>query len=264
MVVSREDIPRNDHLSVFHPRNFPVVEVVKGGHFAVAGIVDRGQTHEGTGEEAAVRLVHVVVGEDPRVEPDRRSGVGAPDYLRYMFSRRVEVEPGSTFCYSSADSDLAGRMLEQAAGMRLGEYLYGMIFSKLDQGWPVWECDPQGHPIAGGGIYMSLANMLKLGQVYLNDGTWHGTRIVSESWVKQASGKQIDTPYSNIWTCGYGYQFWMSPYEGAYRADGAYGQITTVLPKQGLVVAIQCPESGDFDNIVRPALHEHLLLPLTA
>lgn len=46
MVVSREDIPRNDHLSVFHPRNFPVVEVVKGGHFAVAGIVDRGQTHE--------------------------------------------------------------------------------------------------------------------------------------------------------------------------------------------------------------------------
>lgn len=41
------------------------------------------------------------------------------------------------------------------------------------------------------------------------------------------------------------------------------GQITTVLPKQGLVVAIQCPESGDFDNIVRPALHEHLLLPLT-
>lgn len=41
------------------------------------------------------------------------------------------------------------------------------------------------------------------------------------------------------------------------------GQITTVLPKQGLVVAIQCPESGDFDNIVRPALHEHLLLSLT-
>ena len=111
---------------------------------------------------------------------------------------------------------------------------------------------------------MSLANMLKLGQVYLNDGTWHGTRIVSESWVKQASGKQIDTPYSNIWTCGYGYQFWMSPYEGAYRADGAYGQLTTVLPKQGLVVGIQCTESGVFDNIVRPALHEHLLLPLTA
>lgn len=47
-------------------------------------------------------------------------------------------------------------------------------------------------------------------------------------------------------------------------AQPELGQITTVLPNQGFVVAIQCPESGDFDNIVRPALHEHLLLPLTA
>ena len=47
-------------------------------------------------------------------------------------------------------------------------------------------------------------------------------------------------------------------------AQPELGQITTVLPNQGLVVAIQCPESGDFDNIVRPALHKHLLLPLTA
>ena len=47
-------------------------------------------------------------------------------------------------------------------------------------------------------------------------------------------------------------------------AQPELGQITTVLPNQGFVVAIQCPESGDFDNIVRPTLHEHLLLSLTA
>jgi CubicO group peptidase (beta-lactamase class C family) len=198
------------------------------------------------------------------MSPDRRSGVGAPDYLRYMFSRRIEAAPGSAFCYSSADSYLAGRMLEHACGERLGEYLYRTIFSRLEQGWPIWECDPQGHPTAGAGMFMMLADMLKLGQVYLNGGTWHGTRIVSEAWVDAASSRQIETPHDNIWTCGYGYQFWMSPYEGAYRADGAYGQITTVLPKQGLVVAVQCPESGDFDKVMRPALHERLFGPLTA
>lgn len=195
---------------------------------------------------------------------DRRGGVGAPDYLEYMFSHRIEVEPGSAFCYSTADSYLAGRMLERACGEHLGEYLHRRIFSRLEQGWPIWECDPQGHPIAGAGMFMTLSNMLKLGQVYLNGGIWHGTRIVDESWVNAASSKQIETPHDNIWTCGYGYQFWMSPYDGAYRADGSYGQITTVLPNQGLVVAVQCPESGDFDNVMRPALHEHLLIPLTA
>lgn len=195
---------------------------------------------------------------------DRRGGVGAPDYLTYMFSRRIEMEPGSKFCYSSADSYLAGRMLEKACGEHLGEYLYHTIFSRLSQGWPLWECDPQGHPTAGSGMFMKLGNMLKLGQVYLNGGLWQGERIVSEAWVNAASSRQIETPHDNIWTCGYGYQFWMSPYDGAYRADGAYGQITTVLPKQGLVVAVQCPESGDFDNAMRPALHEHLFGPLTA
>lgn len=193
---------------------------------------------------------------------DRRAGTGAPDYMAYMLTRRVEREPGSEFCYSSADSDLAGRMLEQATGERLGEYLFRTVFSKLDQGFPMWEADPQGHHIAGGGIHMTLTDMLKLGQVYLNGGVWHGRRIVGEEWVRMASSKQIDIPVTNIWTCGYGFQFWMSPYPGAYRADGVYGQITTVLPDQGLVVAVQCPETGDFDNVVRPALHEHLLLPL--
>lgn len=50
----------------------------------------------------------------------------------------------------------------------------------------------------------------------------------------------------------------------AFRADGAYGQITTVLPEQGLIVAMQCHETGDFDNVIRPAVHERLMLPLLA
>ena len=199
------------------------------------------------------------------MNPDRRSGVGAPDYLRYMFSRRVEVEPGSTFCYSSADSDLAGRMLEQAAGMRLGEYLYGTIFSKLDQGWPVWECDPQGHPIAGGGIYMSLANMLKLGQVYLNDGTWHGTRIVSESWVKQASGK----PDRHSVLAIFGRAV-MAISSGCRLMRGHIVRMVRTVRllrfcrSRVWLLRFNARNTGDFDNIVRPALHEHLLLPLTA
>ena len=53
----------------------------------------------------------------------------------------------------------------------------------------------------------------------------------------------------------------MSPYEDAYRADGMYGQITTVLPDKGLVVAIQCPEEGDFSK-VKMVLHEELLTAL--
>ena len=42
------------------------------------------------------------------------------------------------------------------------------------------------------------------------------------------------------------------------EADGAYGQLTMVLPKKGLIVAVQCPESGDL-NKVKPVMHELIL-----
>ena len=68
-------------------------------------------------------------------------------------------------------------------------------------------------------------------------------------------------PSADLWHVGYGYQFWISPYPGSYRADGAFGQITTILPEKGLVVSIQCPERGNFDQVKR-ALHEHFLMEL--
>lgn len=193
---------------------------------------------------------------------DRRAGIGFPDYMEYMMTRPILRNPGEEFCYSTADSILAGRMIEQATGQRLGEYLYRHVFSRLDQGWPQWENDPQGHPIGGGSMFMRLTEMMKLGQVFLANGKWKHERIINSEWVKAATTKHVETntesQEQNEWTCGYGYQFWMSPYPGAYRADGAYGQISTVLPESGLVVAVQCPEWGDF-NKVRKGLHEELL-----
>ena len=48
--------------------------------------------------------------------PDRRKGVGFPDYLQYLLSREVHQIPGTKYCYSTGDSILAGRMCEKAAG----------------------------------------------------------------------------------------------------------------------------------------------------
>lgn len=203
---------------------------------------------------------------------DRRSGVGAPDYLDYMIGQELKEQPGSRFCYSTADSYLAGRMLEQVTGMRLSRYLYEKLFKPLNIGNPIWENDLCGHPIGGSGLQLRLGDMIKLGQLYLADGKWDGRQLLDPSWIRQATRKQIDTPQvlynekgepkeKELWNCGYGYQFWISPYPGSYRADGSFGQVTTVLPEAGLVVATQCPEDGDFDE-VRKVLHEIVLSQL--
>lgn len=199
----------------------------------------------------------------------RRQGEGAPDYLRYMLTRPMTAQPGEAFSYSTADSVLAGRMVERRTGVNLLEYLYERLFRPLGQGLPVWECCPRGHPNGGSGLFMRLTDMMKLGQLCLAQGRWQGARLIDSAWLREATARHIDTPpapedgseerrVENLWRCGYGYQFWRSPYPDAYRADGAFGQITTVLPRAGLVVAVQCPETGDFSK-VRRALHEEVL-----
>ena len=201
-------------------------------------------------------------GKSYLMSEERRGGEGAPDYMAYMLSRPVTEQPGQRFCYSTADSILAGYMVEKAAGVRLGQYLYERLFSRLGQGYPVWEHDPQGHPNGGGGMFLRLTEMMKLGQLYLAGGRWQGEQVVPAGWVREATRKQIDTGNTgtpgDVWSCGYGYQFWLSPYPGSYRADGAFGQVSTVLPEKGLVVAVQCPETGDFEQVKR-LLHEDFL-----
>ena len=214
-----------------------------------------------------IRLKHLLTmssgfGKPYLMGADRRAGTGMPDYMAYMLSRPVIQTPGTAFEYSTADSILAGRMVEKAVGVSLSQYLYEKLFSKMDIGHPIWECCPQGHPIGGGGMFLSLKDMMKLGQLYLAGGIWNGEQLVSAEWVAQASAKRIENAKpgeeknTDWWNCGYGYQFWRSPYPDSYRADGAYGQITMVLPQKGLVVSFQCPEYGDF--AVKKDVHERI------
>ena len=131
---------------------------------------------------------------------DRRPGVGAPDYEKYMMAQPVPVEPGSAFCYSSADSILAAHMVERAVGKRMGEYLYEKVFQPLDMGWPLWEHDPQGHPNGGGGMYLTCTEMMKLGQLYLAEGNWKGEQIVSRDWVQEVSTPKFTfEPSADLW-----------------------------------------------------------------
>lgn len=85
-----------------------------------------------------IRLRHLLMMSSGFHEPylmgaNRRAGVGAPDYVKYMLSRPVKVQPGSKFVYSTADSILAGRMVEKAVGKRLSEYLYERFLNPSDR-----------------------------------------------------------------------------------------------------------------------------------
>ncbi len=186
----------------------------------------------------------------------RRQGAGYPDNIAYLFSQPMYKTPGESFAYSNGDTHLAGRMVQRAVGQDIRNYLYERLFSKMEIGYPAWDADPEGYSFGATGLYLSVISSMKLGQLFLAGGKWKGEQLVDPAWVKEATAEQIPTG-NNGWNDGYGYQWWRASLKGAYRADGAFGQTTTVIPERGLVVAVQCPESGNFDEL-HPQLTQFL------
>jgi CubicO group peptidase (beta-lactamase class C family) len=87
---------------------------------------------------------------------------------------------------------------------------------------------------------------MKLGQMMLDGGTWHGHRIVSADFVKRAWA-----PRYRMEGKTYGYLWWGFdyPWNGrvlhAHAALGAGGQNVIVVPELDLVVAVYASNFGD-------------------
>lgn len=72
------------------------------------------------------------------------------------------------------------------------------------------------------GLYIRTVDMVKLGQVYLNGGTYGDTRIISEDWVKL--------------TLENGYEL-NKMKENSYGKGGMNGQQLWVFPEKNHVIA---------------------------
>ncbi len=160
------------------------------------------------------------------------------DWVRYVLSRPILTPPGTRFTYSNGDTYLAGVMLEKATGMTLAAYAADRLLTPMGIPAPAWEHCPMGHTFGASGMWLRTADMARLGLLYLQNGEWNGRRLVSAAWIREASRIHVDTPDESVWKCGYGFQLWMNPIPGSYRADGLLGQYSHVLPGQRAVIAM--------------------------
>src|SRR5258708_34500938 len=76
--------------------------------------------------------------------------------------------------------------------------------------------------------------MGRIGDCYLQNGTWDGKQITASSWVDRVKERHVSATfgfhYSNLW--------WSLSEKGAYMALGRHSQLILVLPKLDIVAVM--------------------------
>ncbi len=99
-----------------------------------------------------------------------------------------------------------------------------------------WVADPQGINTAGWGLFITPADMAKIGQLYLNHGAWNGRQLLSAEWIDESTKVHSQWDELNL---SYGYLWWIiDENERSYAAIGDGGNVIYVNPVKNLVVAV--------------------------
>lgn len=173
------------------------------------------------------------------------------DWVKAFLMSDCSFEPGTEFYYNSMNSYMLSAIVCKRTGVGLMEYLNERLFVPLGIHDVTWETCPLGIEKGGWGLYLHIADMAKLGQLYLQGGHWtvngEVKQLIPEDWIRESTKTQTPTREKDH-ASGYGYQIWNFGAKDAYQYNGVFGQYVIVLPACDMVVAITSGSQNLFSD----------------
>jgi CubicO group peptidase (beta-lactamase class C family) len=160
--------------------------------------------------------------------------------LRDLALNRVRIDgpPGVAWQYNNYHPLLLGLVLERATGTSVSGFMATRLWQPLGaEAAATWNLDSEssGFEKMESGLNARPVDYARFGQLFLHNGEWNGRRIVSEDWVRAATGAEPTT--DSAYYHGYGYFWWLDvDRPGRFYALGKYGQYIYVAPDADAVV----------------------------
>lgn len=163
--------------------------------------------------------------------------------------RPSESPYGRSWSYCTAGVVALGAVLEAATGEPVEAFARETLFGPLGVDSVGWQFTPTGLAMTGGGLALRSRDLLKLGQLYADGGTWRESRLVPADWVSASTTPKAVTDFGPE----YGYLWWLGAFgpEGkaspAWIMNGAGGNRVVVFPEEDMVAVVTTTNFGEPD-----------------
>jgi len=191
------------------------------------------------------------------------------DPYRHALEQNLARDPGISFEYNGAETELIGAVLQKVSGKTVDTLARENIFAPLGINDIDWSARlGNGVPASSSGLSLRPRDWAKIGQLVLNRGAWEGKQIVPAAWIAQSTTELIKARKR----LSYGFQWWLgqSLIEGRVvewtAAMGFNAQKIVIIPEFDMVVVFNAslesvqmivPEIELLDKYVLPAILRH-------
>jgi CubicO group peptidase (beta-lactamase class C family) len=158
--------------------------------------------------------------------------------------------PGEVFSYNKYHPQLLGMILERTTGVSVSEWTQTKLWDpagmEYDGAWTL-DSEESGFEKMEAGLNARAIDFAKIGLVFLNDGEFNGSSIVSREWVDSSIGEDhADRAPAFDPRISYGFMWWIIEDDGAhaYYAAGDHGQYIFVNPTTEVVIVRNGPRYG--------------------
>ena len=151
----------------------------------------------------------------------------------------MEAEPGEKWYYSSGTTNLLMLLMKSyfPTQEEYLDYLNKELFNKIGAYSFLIEPDASGGFVGSSFGWATARDWARVGQLYLNGGSWGNEQILPADWVEFVQQEPSDPEAKDL----YGGQFWLSNIHpdlpsDAYYMNGFHGQRVMIIPSKELVI----------------------------
>ncbi|MBB4423870.1 hypothetical protein GGD66_002414 [Bradyrhizobium sp. CIR48] len=174
--------------------------------------------------------------------PRPASYAGPATLCDYMRTVKKEGVHGEVFDYKTVNTDVLAWVLARVTGRSFTQLLQERLWAPLgceQDGYIT--VDPAGTPSAGGGLFATLRDVARFGELMRREGDWNGKQLIPASVVSDIQrgddpAKLARAGYTLLPGYSYRSMWWISHNElGAFEGRGSYGQRMYIAPKAEMV-----------------------------